>query len=329
MKVKISYRISLQTPGEGLALWIPVPANTGYQSVLSVRHEGDYAQAGFFSDPVYGAPALYARWEGNTASKSLSTMFEVETRERRMPPARVAQTSELPDEIKHFLAPTAHIPTDGVVQDRAERITAGAKTAIEKLRAIYDWIIENTHRDFQVAWCGHRDFQVAWCGLGDVKTMLESGNLCGKCVDINSLLVALARAAGLPAREVFGIRAAGSRLGPTLGRSGDISNAQHCKGEVYLPGAGWVPVDPADVVKVTDEKQPSEVIARVRDHLFGGAEDNWVAFNHARDFVLAPAQSGRPLNYFMYPYAESEGKRVELKPGNPGYTIISRALKRG
>ena len=302
-----------------MSLWIPVPANTGYQSVLSRRHEGNYAQAGFFSDPLYGAPALYARWQEGADSKVLSVTIEVETRERRESLTQAGRPGELPDDVRPFLDPTAHIPTDGIVRQRAEEIVAGDKNLLDKSRAIYDWIIENTHRDFKVA----------WCGLGDVKTMIESGNLCGKCVDINSLLVALARAAGLPAREVFGIRAAESRLGPTLGRSGDISNAQHCKGEVYLSGAGWVPLDPADVVKVTDEKQPSEVVARVRDYLFGGAEDNWIAFNYARDFILNPAQAGGPLNYFMYPYAESEGKRVELKPGNPGYTILSRVLERG
>ena len=318
MKVEISYRISLRTPGEGLTLWIPVPANTSYQGVLSRRHEGNAAQAGFYSDSVYGAPALSVRWDGAVAVKTLSATFEVETHERRAPLTHTVEMGEVPPEVQTFLAPTAHIPTDGIVRDRAERIAAGAKTAIEKLRAIYDWIIENTHRDFQVA----------WCGLGDVKTMLEGGNLRGKCVDINSLLVALARAAGLPAREVFGIRAAESRLGPTLGRSGDITNAQHCKGEVYLPGAGWVPVDPADVVKVTNEKQPGEVIAKVRDYFFGAAEDNWIAFNHARDFALNPPQAGGPLNYFMCPYGESDGQRVGVKPGNPGYTIFSRVLER-
>lgn len=243
--------------------------------------------------------------------------IEVETRERRVSLAQAGQAGELPDDVRHFLAPTAHIPTDGIVKRRAEEITARSNNLLEKSRAIYDWIIENTRRDFAVA----------WCGLGDVKTMIESGNLCGKCVDINSLVVALARATGLPAREVFGIRAAESRLGPTLGRSGDISNAQHCKGEVYLPGAGWVPLDPADVVKVTDEKQPGEVIGRVRDYYFGNADDSWVAFNHARDFMLNPAQTDKPLNYFMYPYGECEGKRIELKPGNPGYTILSRCSR--
>src|SRR3990172_8769610 len=83
MKVEITYRIALQDSGSPLSLWIPVPANTGYQSVLSRRHEGNYAQAGFFSDPLYGAPALYARWQEGADSKVLSVTIEVETRERR------------------------------------------------------------------------------------------------------------------------------------------------------------------------------------------------------------------------------------------------------
>ena len=44
--------------------------------------------------------------------------------------------------------------------------------------------------------------------------------------------------------------------------------------------------------------------------------------------MLNPAQAGRPLNYSMYPYGERAGARVELKPGNPGYTIPSRVLER-
>ncbi|MBW8068200.1 MAG: hypothetical protein GJU73_12265 [Ferrovum sp.] len=316
MKVEITYRIVLQDPGGPLSLWIPVPANTGYQNVLKWHHEGNGNEAGFFSDPVYGAPAFHARWEENKNDKALSVTIQVEVRERRALLAQAVRGSELLADVRHFLEPTAHIPTDGIVKQRANEITMGSKNPLDESRAIYDWIIENTHRDFQVT----------WCGLGDVKTMLESGNLCGKCVDINSLFVALGRAAGLPAREVFGIRAAESRLGPTLGRSGDITNAQHCKAEVYLPGAGWVPVDPADVVKVTDEKQPREVIGRVRDYFLGNAEDNWVAFNHARDFMLTPAQAGGPLNYFMYPYAECAGKPIELRAGNPGYTISSMVL---
>jgi hypothetical protein len=63
--------------------------------------------------------------------------------------------------------------------------------------------------------------------------MLESGDLSGKCADFNALYVSLARASGLPAQDVYGIRIADSRFGyKSLGKSGDISRAQHCRAEV-------------------------------------------------------------------------------------------------
>src|SRR5256885_10738243 len=87
--------------------------------------------------------------------------------------------------------------------------------------------------------------------LGDIRFMLETGDLGGKCADLNALFVGLARASGLPARDVYGIRVARSELGyKSLGAWSDhVTKSQHCRAEVYLEGYGWVPVDPADVRK--------------------------------------------------------------------------------
>jgi transglutaminase-like putative cysteine protease len=75
------------------------------------------------------------------------------------------------------------------------------------------------------------------------------GNVClliqhpgGKCTDIHSVFVSLARAAGIPAREIFSLRQ-GKKNGQ------DISSWQHYWAEFYLPGYDWVPIDPADVLK--------------------------------------------------------------------------------
>ena len=42
---------------------------------------------------------------------------------------------------------------------------------------------------------------------------------------------------------------------PSLGKSGDISRAQHCRAEAYLEEEGWLPIDPADVRKVVLEQK--------------------------------------------------------------------------
>ena len=153
--------------------------------------------------------------------------------------------------LARFLQPTRLIPTDGIVRTTANEITKGAGTDLEKARAIYDWIVDNTFRDPKTR----------GCGLGDIRFMLESGNLSGKCADLNALFVGLCRAAGIPARDLYGLRVAPSAKGlRSLGlSSADATRAQHCRAEVYLTGYGWVPVDPADVRKVALEEPPGHL----------------------------------------------------------------------
>lgn len=124
-------------------------------------------------------------------------------------------------ELEHFLRPTKLLPTGGIVKTTATEITRGAKTDLEKARAIYEWIVDNTFRDPRTR----------GCGLGDIRYMLESKDFGGKCADLNALYVGLARAAGLPAHDVYGIRIAKSELGyRSLGAATEnVTKAQHCR----------------------------------------------------------------------------------------------------
>jgi len=227
-------------------------------------------------------------------------------------------------ELAHFLRPTTLLPTDGIVKTRAMEITSGAKTDVEKARAIYEWIVENTFRNPKTR----------GCGTGDIRFMLESGDLGGKCADLNALYVGLARAAGLPARDVYGIRVAKSNLGyKSLGASSEIvTKSQHCRAEVYLHDYGWVPVDPADVRKVVLEEPPGnrplddDMVKAARKRLFGSWEMNWVGYNFAHDVAL-PGSSGAPIGFLMYPHAETNGGPIDsLDPDNFKYEIASREL---
>jgi transglutaminase-like putative cysteine protease len=223
-----------------------------------------------------------------------------------------------------FLRPTRLLPTDGIVKSTANEITRGKGTDFDKARAIYEWIVENTFRDPKTP----------GCGLGDIRFMLETKNLSGKCADINGLFVGLARAAGLPARDLFGLRVAKSERGYTsLGLSSEsASKAQHCRAEVYLVGYGWVPVDPADVRKVALEEPPGnlplehEKVRAARTQLFGSWEMNWIAYNYANDVTL-PGSKGRPIGYFMYPQGETANGRLDsLDPDGFRYEITVREV---
>jgi transglutaminase-like putative cysteine protease len=158
--------------------------------------------------------------------------------------------------------------------------------------------------------------------------------LTGKCADLNALYVGLARAAGLPARDIYGLRVAPSRFGyKSLGAGSEVvTKAQHCRAEVYLSGFGWVPVDPADVRKVVLEEPPSNLaltdakVVEARKALFGAWEGNWLAYNVAHDVTLPDARGPR-LEFLMYPQAEVASARLDcLDPDNFKYTITAKEL---
>jgi transglutaminase-like putative cysteine protease len=226
--------------------------------------------------------------------------------------------------LERFLRPTKLLPTDGIVKETATEITKGASGDVEKARAIYEWIVDNTFRDPKTR----------GCGLGDIRFMLESGNLGGKCADLNALYVGLARSSGLPARDVYGIRVAKSEQGyKSLGASSEnVTKAQHCRAEVYLTGYGWVPVDPADVRKVALEEPPGNrplndvMVQKARTQLFGAWEMNWIGYNFAHDVSL-PRSTGASVGFLMYPQAETtEGRLDCLDPDNFKYEITSREI---
>jgi len=225
--------------------------------------------------------------------------------------------------LDYFRKPSKLIRTDGIVGETSRQITTGYKNDVDKARAIYEWIVENTFRDPKVK----------GCGIGDISTMLQTGYLGGKCADLNALYVGLARAAGLPARDVYGIRVASSSEFKSLGRADDITGAQHCRADVYLTGYGWVPVDPADVRKVVlEENQPELLplddpkVKKARAKLFGAWEMNWLPYNYSHDVKL-PQSNGPEIAFLMYPQSETaNGRKDSLDPKNFSYTIKSKEV---
>ena len=310
-------------------LWLPLPMHddTGYQRLLDYRWTGNAASTGIFRDPKYGAPSFYAEWSDKGAAPKLAVTTRITTRNRSVDLARPGTVPEpaTADELQLYLQPTAHIPTDGIVRTTAQRVLPiSSGTPVERARAIYEWIVENTYRDPKVM----------GCGTGDIKFMLESGNLGGKCADLNALFVGLARSVGIPARDVYGVRVADSATWKSLGKSGDITRAQHCRAEFYDARFGWIPVDPADVRKVVLEEEKDRLLplddARVnlaRRTLFGAWEMNWIGFNTAGDTNLAPS-TRKALGHFMYPYAEGvKGPLDYYAPDNFQYKMTAREVR--
>lgn len=304
------------------ALWVPLPSDiSGFQRIIELGNSTD-AETHFESGHNrYGARTFYAHWDKNAVSKICELLMSVALRDRQCDfrPKRICP--EMLEQSREFLIPTAHIPTDGAVAKVAKNIVGGEKNPLKKARKIYDWIIAN----------GYRDESVQGCGVGSPNAMLsqleKEGRMGGKCLDMSALCVALMRASNIPAREVMGIRVGASCLSPAFGAGEDITKAQHCKVEFFIPNMGWIPCDPADITKLVLKEgieKNSPRAMELANKFFGFWENNWMALNHARDFDLYPANTQGTLDSFGYPYGEVDGEYLDpFDPKSYRYTIRS------
>ena len=322
---EITTRVELADPVDASRIWLPVPSlQTDWQRSLESSYTSN-GTARMVSDGAEGVRMLYAEFAAGVRPV-VELTSRVQTRNRADLSAGRSAPKEDASTLRHYTRATRLLPTDGIVRQTALQATQGARTDMDKARAIYDWVVRN-------AW---REPKVRGCGEGDIKTMLETGNLGGKCADINALFVGLCRAVGLPARDVYGIRLVPSAFGykELSGNPASLKGAQHCRAEVYLQGHGWVAMDPADVAKVMRLETPQwlkttdhPVVAPVYKHLFGGWEGNWLGWNTAHDLQLPGAKEG-VLNFLMYPVAETaEGRVDSYTPDAFRYTITAREIK--
>ena len=178
-----------------------------------------------------------------------------------------------------FLEADRLVPIDGKMKELADTNTKGIAAPMEKARALYEYVYRTLRYDKS---------GTGW-GRGDSLWACDAKH--GNCTDFHSLFISMARAEGIPARFQIGFPL------PAAAHAGEIPG-YHCWAEFYVTGTGWVPVDISEAWK-----DPSR-----HDYLFGHLDPDRVQFTVGRDLTLEPRQEGPPLNYFVYPYVEVDGK---------------------
>ncbi len=315
----VTTTVDLAAAGGANRLYLPLFLSASAdQRRIGIRWESD-ARVRLHRDSRTGAQLLYARWNDAAAPRKL-TLVERVGIVARSKGGRIAPLSRSGRRLWTEASPG--LPTGGIVGETARRIVADRTEPKTKLRAIYDWVIANT-------W---RDPATAGCGTGDIEAMLRAnrssgGPMGGKCADINALMVGLCRAAGLPARDIYGIRLAASQRYKGLGREGNVTGGQHCRAEVWLDAEGWFPVDPADVRKVVLEEKlavDSEPVKALAEDLFGGWEANWGGYNTSTGIALPEAPHDPQFHFLMYPCAMGDDSQANcLDAANFTYRIES------
>jgi transglutaminase-like putative cysteine protease len=322
---EVTTRVDIDPARGATQVWLPLPSIESYWQRSLQSNFSSNGVARMVQDGKYGARMLHARFSAEERP-FVELTSRVQTRDRALDwsQSRMAKAEDAAT-LAFWTQPTELIPTDGIVRSTALQATRGARDDVAKARAIYDWVVHNTYRETTVRGCGE----------GDIKTLLESGKLGGKCADLNALFVGMCRSVGIPARDLYGVRLAPSKFGyRELGGNPDkLSGAQHCRAEAYLRGFGWVAMDPADVTKVMRQETAewikttaNAVVAPVHKGLFGCCEGNWLAYSAAHDVAL-PSSSGPRLGFLMYPVAENaKGRFDSYSPDDFKYRITAREI---
>jgi transglutaminase-like putative cysteine protease len=195
-----------------------------------------------------------------------------------------AETEATDPNLKRWLAPDRLVPLDAKIKAQAQEVVdkAHATTPLAKARAIYEHVVSTVTYD---------KTGQGW-GRGDIYYACDARR--GNCTDFHAIVIGYCRALGIPARFSIGLP-----LPPERGK-GEVKG-YHCWAEFFTKETGWVPVDASEAAKNPDK----------RKYFFGAHDENRVEFTRGRDLTLVPKQAGPPLNYFVYPYAEADGKPVE------------------
>lgn len=261
-------------PGQNYRLWVPVPPNNEFQTVTLTSRK-NLNRGKLTKESKFGNQMLYIEGPADEKGEADCSFTANITRKEVISEGSVPPSAET----EMFLQADRLVPIDG----KPISLIDGKPLPADKLalgRLLYDTV--NEHMKYSKEGTG-------W-GRGDANWACDSR--FGNCSDFHSLFISLARSQKIPAKFEIGFPL------PEARGAGEIPG-YHCWAFFQPePSKGWFPVDISEA-----NKNP-----KMANYYFGHLTENRVTFTTGRDIVLAPAQAGAPLNFFVYPYAEVDGK---------------------
>lgn len=261
-------------------VWVPLPSDGPYQSVADLKVEAP-APFTLETDSAGNRLAHFVLDKPGQLGKDLEVKASYRvTRREAVSPAPGSVKAVAPPGASELLRPNKLVPLTPRIRELARTLSAGKTDNVSKARAFYDYLVDN----------GTYDKTTPGWGKGDSERFCDVKK--GNCTDFHSAFMALARAEGIPVRFSIGFPLKPDKEGSVPG--------YHCWAEFWAPGQGWIPVDASDAAKT---KEPSK-----RTYLFGNLDPDRYDITRGRDLTLSPPQKDGPLNFFIYPYVEVDGK---------------------
>jgi transglutaminase-like putative cysteine protease len=262
-----------------LRMWVPVPQDTPVQKITNLTFQGAQPKIGIESK--YGNRIAYWEIDKPPAVVEAKYSFTCTRSEQVTDLAALTQDGKETDaKAATFLKDDKLTIVDGRIRKMAEEITSGKTTALDKSRAIYQYVLDHMKYDKSGQGWGNGDTNYA-CDVGK-----------GNCTDFHALFMSLTRASGVPAGFEIGLY-----LPYEKGKQ-ETPGGYHCWSFFRVPGKTWVPVDASEAGRNPDRAS----------YFFGAHTPNRVTLSVGRDLVLEPKQEGAPLNYLLNPYVEVDGK---------------------
>jgi transglutaminase-like putative cysteine protease len=259
-----------------LDLWLPLPQTGRNQTIHRVTIDAPNPVS-IGREARSGNQCLHVRVGSPRAPVAVTLVIEATRIED------AGSDEPLSDEDRaRYLAAEPLVPVDGPVRALALEATRGLTTDADKARAIYENVV------------GMMKYDKSGTGWGRGDALFACHVRRGNCTDFHALIIGMCRSVGIPARFAIGLPL------PAARGAGEIPG-YHCWAELHVEGRGWVPVDASEAAKRPER----------RAYFFGHHDEDRLEFSRGRHLTLVPAQQGPPLNFFVYPYAEVDGRPHE------------------
>jgi hypothetical protein len=269
------YRARLPQMAGPARVWVPLARSDAFQDVQVTRVLAP-AEWRELDDSAHGNRVLFLSLTPAHSGKMIEVHYRVVRREKT---AYSAQASEP----GAHLRPERLVPIDDTMRTLASEITRGRTTDLMKARALYDHVIEQVR---------YARYGSGW-GRGDAVYACDARS--GNCTDFHALFIALARAAGIPARFAIGASI------PSERNEGGI-DGYHCWAE-FLADGKWFPVDVSEADKH----------AALATYYFGHHPANRIELSAGRDLRLDPGPASGPINFLAYPVIEVDGQPLKAE----------------